>query len=231
MAGSPQVVLIDDDEEFCKILRVVLGRLGVELTTYVTPERFFEVLVKKKPDLVMVDLNFAELGQGFKIVERVRKAAGPVLPVLVITATGNPQAIAHALELGANDYLLKPVDKELLAAKLKRFVSSPGLEDFVENREYEVAAEDRSASVECGLEIEAVDEFGLSLVGPHMITKGTALRVAGEWIQELTGQPTVLVNVSNTWTHEDEKLYGAYGEFDLQNEELASSVRRWLTEH
>lgn len=225
------IALIDDDAEFGKILQVVLKRLGVELGVFTNSDDFFHSLSKRVPDLTLLDLNLSELGEGFKVIEQFRKRLGHKAILFVVSANMSAQSVAHALEIGANDYILKPLDKELFAAKLIRYVKSDELRDYVEDHSYEVPADDRSGQLLCNLEIEAVDEIGIRLAGPHLITKGTAVKISGPILQEWSKEnSSLLLTVTSTWINQDDQTHGAYAEFDPHNDVLISNVRKWLSE-
>ncbi len=70
-------------------------------------------------DAVLLDVMMPGI-DGFTVLERIRKVWNPIqLPVLITTAKDEPEDIIHALELGANDYLSKPLNLQILLARLK----------------------------------------------------------------------------------------------------------------
>ena len=126
---KPLALTIDDDPEFNKIMRLLLMRLGLDVQTTSTPAEFLQELKSSSPDICLVDLNFGELNAGFTIIKAIRSVLGPDLPIIVISRFVDRQSIAHALEIGANDFLVKPLDQELLSTKLSRYVKSEAIED------------------------------------------------------------------------------------------------------
>ena len=113
MSGNgPHILVVDDQLPNVRLLQEVLARAGYQSVEGVTDSRAVEDLVSARvPDLVLLDLHMPHL-DGFAVLDRlavVRQAEG-YLPVVVLTADGDPKARHRALELGATDYLTKPFD-------------------------------------------------------------------------------------------------------------------------
>ena len=86
------------------------------------------------------------------------------------------------------------------------------------------------ATIDFDLEVQSIDEFGLKLIGSHLVSKGLALRMDGAFINEITGGfKDILVTVTSTWA-EESGLCGAIAEFDRTNDDLMTAIRRWLAE-
>jgi PAS domain S-box-containing protein len=105
------VVIVDDRVTNLKILeRLACSLEGVEVKTYDRPQNALDAFAKHPPDLVITDFNMPEL-DGAAFIRHIRQIAACVdVPVIVITAYEDRDLRYQALEAGATDYLLSPVD-------------------------------------------------------------------------------------------------------------------------
>lgn len=175
----------------------------------------------------MIDLNLGTLGSGFDLIKATRKELGNRIPVIVISGSNDSRVITHALELGATDYLLKPLDKSLLASKLSRYVESA---EIFALRETSFTPPEQStpAKLHLDMQVTALDEISITLMGKHLIPKGTAIRLGGKILQEITDKSGgTLVTVTATGLEND--CYSITAEFDASDTELLSSIRAWLS--
>lgn len=224
---KPLVLAVDDDPEFNDLVKIVLSKLGIASEFFLTAETFLERLKDAKPSLCLIDVNIGRLGIGFQIVKAVRRTFGGELPLLVTSSLADNRSITHAIEIGANDYLVKPLDLEILASKLKNYLSSAQL---MANalKLFPVPEGESFAYLNLPLEVVEVDELGLKLLSRHLLLKGALIEVSGHFIEEISGgKHSLLVSVTSTWL--EGSFYGAYAEFDSTNEGLLRSVRKWMT--
>jgi DNA-binding response OmpR family regulator len=120
-------MLVEDEEHLAAGIRFNLELEGYEVETIGDGLRAVERLapVPDGPewdagpaaDLVVLDVMLPGL-DGFQIVERMRRA-GNYTPVLMLTAKGLPEDVIHGLEAGADDYLPKPFDLNVLLARVR----------------------------------------------------------------------------------------------------------------
>lgn len=228
---KPFALIVDDDPHFNKIIEVVLKKLGIDAMTTKDPMEFLQLVKTKHPDLCIVDLNIGKLGVGFKIVKAVRSVLGNRIPLFVVSGASDQQSIAHAMEIGANDYLVKPVNRNLLASKLSRYVKSEELVDEAGDAFFPVPDGGSPVNVSIHLRVHEIDELGIRLRSKHLITKGTVVHLRGAVVREITGEETpILMTVRSTWIEESGFEYGLLAEFDTTNDYLMKKVRRWLGE-
>ncbi|MBI5245537.1 MAG: response regulator transcription factor [Elusimicrobia bacterium] len=120
---SAQIAVVDDDPEIIELLALVLGKAGHKVTGYATPGRFFDGLLKKKPDLCLIDVQLP--GMDGREVIRVLRAnpATKDLAIIAISATARSTAdIVKGFDLGADEYLAKPMDLDLLLVRVAGLV-------------------------------------------------------------------------------------------------------------
>lgn len=111
LSGS-RVVVVDDQVTNVEFLTMLLEREGFRQVVGVSdPRRALEVILAEEADLVLLDLTMPHV-DGYEVLRGLRRAlpADTFLPVLVMTADATPEARRRALELGASDFLTKPVN-------------------------------------------------------------------------------------------------------------------------
>ena len=122
-----RVLVVEDDEDIRSLVSRYLTDHGFEVTLAGDGEEMDEILAREKVDLIVLDINLPG-EDGFSICLRLRNAGSP--PLIMLTARGEHTDRILGIELGADDYLVKPfVPRELLArigAVLRR--TAPDLE-------------------------------------------------------------------------------------------------------
>ncbi|WP_043116950.1 response regulator transcription factor, partial [Pseudacidovorax intermedius] len=114
---TPQLLMIEDDQRLAQMVVEYLAQSGFAVSHAGDGARGMAALEQQLPDLVILDLMLPD-ADGLELCRRIRAlpgAAGKV-PVLMLTAKGDPMDRIIGLELGADDYLPKPFEpRELLA--------------------------------------------------------------------------------------------------------------------
>jgi PAS domain S-box-containing protein len=121
LAGKPRVLLVDDHEPNLLALEALLERLPADLVRARSGEEALERLDEGEYAVVLLDVQMPVL-DGFATLERLRRH-DRVTPVLFITAgAGDRARVRRAYELGAVDFLAKPLDPDALRAKVRVFL-------------------------------------------------------------------------------------------------------------
>jgi two-component system, chemotaxis family, chemotaxis protein CheY len=122
-----QAMVVDDSRAMRAILGKFLRELGFDVTDATSG---LEALVKIRkmacPDIVLVDWNMPEM-DGCEFLRRIRgEDAYRTVPVMMVTTESEMDQVSVALEAGANEYLMKPFDKDALLEKLMLLGIDPG---------------------------------------------------------------------------------------------------------
>ena len=126
------VLVADDDASTRFVLSRALDHLGCEVVVTEDGTDVPELVATHRFDLLVIDLYMPGLN-GFGILRRIRQPDPGFLPVpltlstvpvLVVSGEGHTASIANAKALGANDYLVKPVDVDLFETTVQRLLSS-----------------------------------------------------------------------------------------------------------
>lgn len=124
------IMLVDDEPVMLEIVRALLEDAGYKRFVLVEDSTTaIDVLGNENPDLLLLDLDMPEV-DGFEVLERLRKVKGyEYLPVIILTASENPDSKLKALELGATDFLSKPVDPSELALRVRNTLTAKAYQD------------------------------------------------------------------------------------------------------
>lgn len=112
-----QVLLIDDDQELCELLASWLRQEGFEVRACHDGQSARAELAQSAPAAVVLDVMLPD-GSGLELLKQLRSRHAE-LPVLMLSARGEPLDRILGLELGADDYLAKPCDPRELTARLR----------------------------------------------------------------------------------------------------------------
>ncbi len=114
---ATRVLLIEDDVELCRAITDYLGKQGITVTAEGRGDQAFKRVVDEKPDLVILDVMLPGK-DGFDVCREIR-GAGNMVPIIILTAKEEDFDQVLGLELGADDYLAKPVQPRVLLARIK----------------------------------------------------------------------------------------------------------------
>lgn len=112
----PHILLIDDDALYCRVISGSLRRAGYAASTVGTAEDGLACLHTLTPDLILLDLGLPDR-DGLEVLRVLRHQCN--LPVIVVTGRSRELDEIVSLELGADDYITKPVSDDILIAHMK----------------------------------------------------------------------------------------------------------------
>lgn len=124
-----KVLLIDDDPATCNLYQITLERLGFDVKTAYNGIDGLKLAYEHQPEIILLDIMMPELS-GWDTCQRLRQMCN--VPIIMLTALKQQEAIIKGLEMGADDYLVKPVTNTELAARMKAVLrrSNNSVTDF-----------------------------------------------------------------------------------------------------
>jgi DNA-binding response OmpR family regulator len=117
MTPMPKVLIVEDDEVIAQGMARHLVAAGFDPVAVGSGDQGLAKLRYEKPDVCVLDLMLPGL-DGWKLIETVR-AEGIGTPIVVVSARGTEHDRIHALEIGADDYLVKPFSMKELVARVR----------------------------------------------------------------------------------------------------------------
>ena len=123
---ASKVLIVDDDELLNNSLNAVLTRNGYEILSVLNGEDAVQQISEFQPDVVLLDLYLGSI-TGLDILQRLR-ADNNSTPVILITAFSDVSSAVRAIKLGAEDFVLKPLDLEQLEILINKTLNRKNLE-------------------------------------------------------------------------------------------------------
>ena len=114
--ASEKVLIVDDDSNICELLRLYLEKEGFSTVIVNDGESAVTSFKDENPDITLLDIMLPGL-DGWQVCREIRKVSDK--PIIMITAKGETFDKVLGLELGADDYIVKPFDTKEVVARVK----------------------------------------------------------------------------------------------------------------
>ena len=129
-----KIIVVDDDGNICELLRLYLEKEGFETVTVSDGAKAVELFDTEKPDLMLLDVMMPKL-DGWQVCREIRKKSQ--CPIIMITAKGEVFDKVLGLELGADDYVVKPFETKEVIARIKAVLRRSGISEAKKERKVE----------------------------------------------------------------------------------------------
>lgn len=113
---TTKIMMVDDDLNICRVTSIYLQKAGYEVVFAYDGDQALKLFDTTKVDAIILDLMLPKV-DGMKVCEKIRQAS-PV-PIIMLTAKGQTTDKIDGLQLGADDYIVKPFDPNELIARLQ----------------------------------------------------------------------------------------------------------------
>ena len=153
-AATLEALVVDDARTIRFAMARMLGELGINVTEASSGAEALKSFRQRRPDLVLIDVNMPGMS-GFNVVKEMRAMGGTEwIPVIFLSSMEGENSILQGIECGGDDYLVKPVSRVVLGAKIRALRRLEAMRRKLSDVSAELArANDRLAilSVEDGL--------------------------------------------------------------------------------
>ncbi len=122
-AHAPRVLVVDDEGQIVRALKVVLREAGFDVVSAETAAEALDRAAVRPPEAAIVDLVLPD-GDGVEVTQRLREWSD--MPIVVLSAIGEEEQKVRALEAGADDYVTKPFGARELVARLQAALRRAG---------------------------------------------------------------------------------------------------------
>ncbi len=113
---KPVVLVVDDDPGILKLVSLNLELEGYQVLTANEGKLAVQIVENDQPTLVILDIMMAGM-DGFQVCQRVREFSE--VPIIMLTAKGRVEDVIHGLDVGADDYVVKPFSTDELLARVR----------------------------------------------------------------------------------------------------------------
>ena len=118
-----KIMVVDDDRNICELLRLYLAKEEFETVLAYDGRQALELFEREQPDLVLLDIMMPVL-DGWETCRALRESSR--VPIIMLTARGETFDKVLGLELGADDYVVKPFDTKEVVARIKAVLRRTG---------------------------------------------------------------------------------------------------------
>ncbi len=111
-----KIMVADDDKNICELIRIYLEKEGYTVVIANDGEEAIKTFTAEQPDMVLLDVMMPKL-DGWQVCREIRQKGNT--PIIMVTAKGETFDKVLGLELGADDYMVKPFDTKEVVARIK----------------------------------------------------------------------------------------------------------------
>jgi DNA-binding response OmpR family regulator len=116
---TAKILVVDDAADTVAVLAFTLRRQGYDVSTAYSGEEALRLVAEEQPDLVLLDVSMPGI-DGLEVCRRLKaEPRFESMPVILLTCLARQDCIVDGLEAGAHDYITKPFDHHVLAARLR----------------------------------------------------------------------------------------------------------------
>ena len=121
---AERILIVDDDPLLCSLLHIALSRAGYQAVEVYAGDKALEYLAQQPVDLILLDVMMADIN-GFDVLRRLK--ADPdlsLIPVILLTARVDAISQKTGLDIGAVEYLTKPITPDLLIERIQMVLAA-----------------------------------------------------------------------------------------------------------
>lgn len=130
--NNVKILIVDDDTNICELLRLYIEKEGYSVVIANDGEVAVEKFQKESPDLVLLDIMLPKM-DGWQVCREIRKTSE--CPIIMLTAKGEVFDKILGLELGADDYVVKPFEAKEVVARIRAVLRRTATSDEDEKKE------------------------------------------------------------------------------------------------
>lgn len=124
MYKDTSILVVDDNRQVLELVNHVLAEVGYKISFIPKGQFLFQRLASQKFDLVLLDINLPGVS-GLELLQQVKSdSVYKSIPVIIISAEEEDETLAKCFDLGASDYIKKPIHHEILKARVQSVISA-----------------------------------------------------------------------------------------------------------
>ncbi len=126
-----KILIVDDDTNICELLRLYIEKEGFSCAIANDGKQALKMFLDYKPNLVLLDIMLPEL-DGFQVCRTIRERSN--CPIIMLTAKGEVFDKVLGLDIGADDYIVKPFEAKEVIARINAVLRRSGAENQEKNK-------------------------------------------------------------------------------------------------
>lgn len=218
-----KILIVDDLKSILMTLEAILTKEGFYVAACTNSMDAFDKLNNEHFDLVITDAIMPGTS-GYSLITTVRSSEqrNKDVPIIMLTGKREKADIEKALSAGANDYIIKPIDPDMIIAKVKALLDNTKRSDFAE------ASINAPATINVKTDILSISEIQMKLVANYQLNIGQLYRVSSEFLQQLELE-TLSIRISECNKSSDNPSnWYITGQFVGLGDKELSKIRLWV---
>lgn len=218
------ILIVDDQKTILITLEAILKQNGYHVFSCTNSIDAFDRFNTEHVDLVITDAIMPVGSNGYTLIATLRGSIkNPHVPIIMLTGKRERADVEKALSVGADDYLIKPIDPDILMTKVKNLLAkSIQTQDFVE------APVKSPAQFQTKTEIVGISEVAVTLIANIQPTLGQMYRIQSDLLNQLQLE-NVNVRISECEKiSENQNQYKIKGFFVGLSDKELGQIRVWV---
>ena len=154
---SSRILIVEDEPEIAELIKFHLSKEGLDCDITHTGHRVFESVRKNPPDLVVLDRMLPDT-DGMNICRQIKgEPETRDVPIIMVTARGEDVDVISGIELGAEDYVVKPFSPKVLVARILNILRRNNTDDEESNQNDKVSALNNRLHIDSNRHRVAID--------------------------------------------------------------------------
>lgn len=216
------ILIVDDQNSVLLTLQAILKKEGFTVVACTNSLDAYENIQREKFDVVITDAVMPMGTSGFSLISTIRSQPNinSKVPILMLTGKRDPADVEKAIAVGANDYMIKPIDPDVLMQKINKLFIQTGLQE-----EFVHASVQKLASIPNKLTIASTSEIGLKFTSDVGFIPGQIYKISSDFFN-IFERSTVSVRVNSSELKND--FYEITANYVGLSEVELSHIRTWV---
>jgi CheY-like chemotaxis protein len=222
-----KILYVDDDRVALKMVKSILESAGYAVTTTTDPRDGLERMKTESFDLVISDANMPGGVSGFDMVRTIRSQMHfDKVAVALLTGRREKKDIQLGLECGANDYIIKPIDPDILLSKVESLIKKKAPQHPAAR--FAERSVRQQAKWDLDIQITYVSERGLTLWAPLYAPIDAKIKVRSDFFTAVGIEPPILRVAGYTRDPSQEGMFYINTVFVGVHESELQKIRAWI---
>jgi DNA-binding response OmpR family regulator len=223
-----RILVVDDDPDILKMTEAVLGSAGHTVFVAEDAMRAIDWLNHIDFDLLLSDANMPHYS-GFELVKTIKRDIKfKDLSIAMLTGLRERKDVERAVEMGVDDYIVKPIDPMLLIQKVNSLFEKRPPQEYPQINL--MAAGLSKATIQRAVVVESISELGIQILTELVVHPGMILDIDAAFFKSLEVEPPAM-KVLNTQIDKATGYTRAQLIFLGAREQFLQKVRKWLYSH
>lgn len=221
-----KILIVDDLKSILLTLESILSKEGYFIAACTNSIDALDRFNAEHFDLMITDAIMPAGANGYTLISTIRGGIkNKDLPIIMLTGKREKADIEKALAVGANDYIIKPIDPDILVAKVKSILE----QSESKKSDFALASVMASANVSLKTDITAISETEIKLLTNYQLTLGQLYRFSGDFFKQfdIDSVNTRIVECSKTADH-PANTFSITAQFVGLTDNELSKIRLWV---